>query len=385
MGASLAVTPADGAAVELHLAAYNAQVWGVTKAGKAEVVERTVAIIRRYHMVFFQEIRDASQTAIFVLLDAVNAAVAADGREYHYDMLLSPRLGRTSSKEQYAYIFRNNSVVVDSAGVFDESLLSHADVFEREPYLASFRVLGAAASAPLLDFVGIHVKPSDAIFELGNMSAVLDTRPRPAIVLGDLNADCSYLSVAEATCCVPLYADPDYTWLIDWSVDTTVKSTHCAYDRFILPAPYLPFLRPGSAVPFDFAAAFGLDAAAAEDVSDHYPIELVLDYPAAEAVPPGPPPPPPPSPTALPPPPASTTTPASTSISNGTVPAPSPSPLVTSSGAVVIAAAIGVGCVIVTAAVVVFILHRKNRLCFAIPNYDLDTMLDAYGPSASEP
>ena len=54
-------------------------------------------IIRTYDVIAIQEIRDASQTALPALVDLVNA----DGSQYDY--VVSERLGRTSSKEQYAY------------------------------------------------------------------------------------------------------------------------------------------------------------------------------------------------------------------------------------------------------------------------------------------
>ena len=302
----------------ITLCAYNPQIWGVSKASKLDVVNTTANMLVSYDLIFFQEIRDASQTAIFDLLSALNDRMTnPDHPAYpassspppelggcRYDMAMSPRQGRTSSKEQSAYIFRNCSLAILAASVFAESELppplTNVDVFEREPYVARFRVRGLVsqdylpdpppgsipvpetAQEGLLIMVGIHVKPSDALFENGNLSAVASQIDGPVIIGGDLNADCSYLNQGEAQCCVPLFTDPDYDWLIPFGQDTTVKSTTCAYDRWIVHTDYGPFTVPVDSPAdyvYDFPAVLNLDQDFAEDVSDHYPIILPLSYP----------------------------------------------------------------------------------------------------------
>ena len=63
-------------------------------------------IVRTYDIIAIQEIRDASQTALPALLDLVNV----DGSQYDY--VVSERLGRTTSKEQYAYIYNTHTIEV---------------------------------------------------------------------------------------------------------------------------------------------------------------------------------------------------------------------------------------------------------------------------------
>ena len=50
-----------------------------------------------------QEIRDKEQTAFPELVKEVNAGLSPSEQ---YDFVQSPRTGRTSSKEQYGYIFK---------------------------------------------------------------------------------------------------------------------------------------------------------------------------------------------------------------------------------------------------------------------------------------
>ena len=52
-----------------------------------------------------------------------------------YNMSISERLGRTNSKEQYAFLYRTARVEILSAHQFNDS----ADVFQREPYTVFVR------------------------------------------------------------------------------------------------------------------------------------------------------------------------------------------------------------------------------------------------------
>ncbi len=90
----------------LKLGAFNLQIFGTTKAGKPEVMEILSKIIRNYDVIAVQEIRDASQTALPALRDIVNSNGA------NYDFVVSDRLGRTTSKEQYAYLYNTQTMLV---------------------------------------------------------------------------------------------------------------------------------------------------------------------------------------------------------------------------------------------------------------------------------
>ena len=83
----------------LRIGTFNIQIFGISKASKPEVMDVLTRIIRTYDIIAIQEIRDASQTALPTLVDTVNA----DGSQYDY--VVSERLGRTTSKEQYDYIY----------------------------------------------------------------------------------------------------------------------------------------------------------------------------------------------------------------------------------------------------------------------------------------
>ena len=85
--------------------------------------------------------------------------------------------------------------------------------------------------------IGVHVKPSDARAELDGLVKVYEEAVRRfltfnILLLGDLNADCSYVS-NSAYNRLNITTDKRFVWLIGKSEDTTVADTHCAYDRLV--------------------------------------------------------------------------------------------------------------------------------------------------------
>ena len=82
----------------LHVAAFNIKVFGATKASKSGVMSVLANITQRYDVMLVQEIRDINMLAIYQLLDLVNSNLP-DGDMY--DISLSERTGRSSSKEQW--------------------------------------------------------------------------------------------------------------------------------------------------------------------------------------------------------------------------------------------------------------------------------------------
>jgi hypothetical protein len=255
----------------LRVAAFNIQVFGVSKMDEPEVVECLKEILIRYDITLIQEIRDSSFTAIYELLDEVNSMGAGN-----YAMELSDRLGRTSSKEQYAYFYKTSTVSVVSTYQWPDS----ADIYEREPFIVRFRASGYTVGD--FGFIGIHVKPDDAVNEIDKLTDVyysmrsmwnLDN----FIIGGDLNAGCTYVSSGDWAN-IRLRTDSTFLWTIGDSVDTTTSSTNCPYDRLVLAGSNLRSnYMSGTAVAYNYENGLGISNALALDVSDHYPVEMSLD------------------------------------------------------------------------------------------------------------
>jgi deoxyribonuclease-1-like protein len=168
------------------IAAFNIQIFGKTKSQKEEVMTVLKDIVREFDIVLIQEIRDASEETIPNFVNELNQM-----KDPSYGFIRSERLGRTTSKEAYAYIYNTETIQFIQGS--DYVYADVNDVFDREPYIASFK-------SGNFDFVlvGIHTKPDDAYNEIGNLtsvvSSILTANPneKDIMVMGDFNADGTY-------------------------------------------------------------------------------------------------------------------------------------------------------------------------------------------------
>ncbi|XP_023933542.1 deoxyribonuclease-1-like [Lingula anatina] len=128
----------SGGATGLKIAAFNARTFGETKMSKEEVVDILVQIVRRYDIILIQGIRDITQESIYELLSLVNKEAGGTS----YSMELSERLGRSIYyKEQYAFLYRNESAAALGSYQYDDGPDDGSDAFEREPFFVKFRSL----------------------------------------------------------------------------------------------------------------------------------------------------------------------------------------------------------------------------------------------------
>ena len=244
----------------LKIGSFNIQVFGQSKSAKTDVMNVLADIIRTYDIVAVQEIRDSSGTALDNLLRQVNS----DGSSYAY--LVSERLGRTSSKEQYAYVYNTRTVSpIGSAFTYPQT----SDIFHRTPYIASFKSNDGIFNAT---FAVIHTDPDDAaneikaLYEVAEYAKGILPADEPVIIMGDYNADGRYF---DETSYVPLKSG-DYLWIIGNEVDTTVASGDNTYDRIVSTRPNIFYT--GDAGAFRFDETYNLSHEFAAEVSDHYPV-----------------------------------------------------------------------------------------------------------------
>lgn len=247
----------------LRIGSFNIQIFGKSKAAKEEVMDVLADIIRTYDIVAIQEIRDKDQTALPKLVNLTNT------NDSDYVYIVSERLGRTTSKEQYAYIYNNQTVNLNgTAWTYPEP--NGTDPFHREPYIAAFRAVNGSFDAT---FLVIHVDPDEATEEINALDAVVNYTKKEYpdeqdfIILGDLNADCSYFD-EDSNCSI---CSDDYYWCIKNSIDTTTSATNCTYDRIIITSPAVPDYTGDSGV-FRYDILYNLTEEEMKAVSDHYPI-----------------------------------------------------------------------------------------------------------------
>jgi hypothetical protein len=88
----------------------------------------------RYDLIAVSEITDISGKAIKTLMSRVNFA---SEQPYHY--IVSPRVGRTNNKEQYALIYKPELIQVLNHLVYNDT---PSDPFAREPQIAEIKFRG---------------------------------------------------------------------------------------------------------------------------------------------------------------------------------------------------------------------------------------------------
>lgn len=263
----ITISPAE----PLKIAAFNIQIFGKSKRGKEEVMEVLTKIAQEFDIMLVQEIRDNKEETIPYYLQKINEVAGYS----KYAFQRSERVGRTSSKEAYAYFYNTDKVefIEGSAYLYEDS----DDVFEREPYITSFR-------SGNFDFTlaGIHIKPSDAYSEIASLEdvyqSVLKKNPDEfdVIFMGDFNADGTYFDEEDD---INPFKSPGRHWVITNDMDTMTK-TDWTYDRIVLMDSTFYSehdervgAKDGNAGVFYFDKEYGItDNQLVWDISDHYPV-----------------------------------------------------------------------------------------------------------------
>jgi endonuclease/exonuclease/phosphatase family metal-dependent hydrolase len=236
------------------------QVFGETKVAKPHVMEIFARIIRQYDVVAVQEIRSRSQDTLPKLIEAINAGGA------QYDFVIGPRLGRTVSKEQYAFIFDRATIEVDRNQTY--TVEDRDDVLHREPLVAWFRVRGPPTNeAFTFTLVNIHVDPDDVRREVNVLDDVFravrdDGREEDDVILiGDLNTDDRHLGqIGQSAAIVAAIS----------GVPTTVRGG-AQLDNLLFDEMATKEFT-GRAGVFDFLREYNFTLEQAAEVSDHLPV-----------------------------------------------------------------------------------------------------------------
>jgi deoxyribonuclease-1-like protein len=244
----------------IRIASFNIQVFGESKMAKPEVMKVLVDVVRQFNVVAIQEVRATSQDVVPKFVEMINAG----GR--HYEYVIGERLGRTSSKEQYAIIYDAASIEVDRSAIY--TIADPDDLLHREPLVAPFRVRGPAPNeAFTFTLIDIHTDPDETKQELDALGDVYnavrnDGRGEDDIILlGDLNVDEYHLGkLGKLPGVVPLIA----------GVPTNTRGNK-TYDNMVVhQASTSEFT--GTAAVFDLMDRYNLTMDQALEVSDHMPI-----------------------------------------------------------------------------------------------------------------
>ena len=250
---------------KLLIATFNIQVFGASKLAKREAMAVIVQVIRHFDIVAIQEVRAKEDNILPSLVNAINE----DGSRYGY--LIGPRLGRSVSTEQYAFVYDTNRVEYDPSCV--GTVQDPSDLLHREPFVARFR---PRTDMPERAFsfwlVNIHTDPDEVATEIAALADVFQSMrsARPdeddVILLGDLNASETQLG--------KLGKIPGMRWVVSGAMTNTRRTK--AYDNILFDGPSTSEFTGRWGV-FDLEKAFRLTMDQALEVSDHSPVWAEFD------------------------------------------------------------------------------------------------------------
>lgn len=249
-----------GAGESVRIATFNIQVFGESKLEDDRTMSVLAQVARQFDVLAIQEIRAKSHDIMPRFVDLINAK----GRRYDY--VIGNRLGRTNSKEQYAFVFDTETIDIDQSSLY--TVDDPDDRLHREPLVAGFRAKGADASqAFTFTLVNIHTDPDEVQAELNALDDVFravrnDGRDEDdVILLGDLNADDTQLG--------ELARIPYLAVAVSGS-PTNTRGTE-QYDNVLFDARATAEFTGRSGV-FNLMKEFDLTLEEALAVSDHFPV-----------------------------------------------------------------------------------------------------------------
>jgi deoxyribonuclease-1-like protein len=242
------------------IASYNIQVFGTTKIADRWVLERLATVIRQFDVIAIQEVRATDQTVMDRFLQVVNS----DGSQYGY--IIGPRLGRTTSKEQYAYVYNTRKIVCRKETAYtvdDPSGLLH-----RPPLVAHFQVLAPNNLPPFtFTLINIHTDPDEIKTELNVLADVyrnvrqFEFPEDDVILLGDLNCGPKdFLALGQIPGVFPLIQN----------VMTNTRQSKL-YDNIVVDQ-YSSQEFTGRSAVWDLREFFKLTVDDALRLSDHFPV-----------------------------------------------------------------------------------------------------------------
>jgi deoxyribonuclease-1-like protein len=236
----------------IRIASFNLEAFGPAKAEKPAVLEIIACTIRRFDVVALQEVRTERPDVLQRLLEQVNAT------GQHYALLAGPRVGRTSSKEQFVFVFDQATIEVDRGAAY--TVDDPDDLLHRPPFVGWFRVRGPA-------LMNIHIDPdevSDEIKVLDNLffSVRDDGRGEDDLILvGDFNADDQHLGELGRVSGIMAAIS---------RLPTNTRQTQ-QYDNLLFQLPATSEYTGRSGV-FDFLREYNLTLEQALQVSNHLPV-----------------------------------------------------------------------------------------------------------------
>lgn len=254
-----ASVPIPKAPQTIRLGTFNIQVFGKSKLGKPDVMGVLADVVRQFDILAIQEIRTQDDGHLDKFLQMVNQT----GRQYRG--IIGERIGRTSSTEQYAFVYDSEIIEVVEGSVY--TIQDPHDRLHREPLVANFRVRGPPSREPFgFRLINIHTDPDETKTELDALAdvfAVIQQSPGDddTILLGDLNVDVEHFGrLAYLPGIAPVIR----------SQNTNTRGTS-QMDNIVFDSRYTIEMT-GQAGVMDLMEMYNLSKEEALKVSDHLPV-----------------------------------------------------------------------------------------------------------------
>jgi len=244
----------------LLIGSFNIQVFGTSKLAKPDVAKILVEVVRRFDLVAIQELRATDQGVMDQFLQMINQA----GGTYRY--VVGERLGTSSSKEQYTYVYDAAKLRVTHQPT---TVRDAQGVMMRPPLATRFQCIelpeGQGFTFTLLN---VHTTPEEADRDLKAIESVVATTRQllpmedDIIVLGDFNASTAQIAkvrwFATQTAAIP----------DQWMTNTRQSKN---YDNQVFDGRATVEYTGRSGV-FNFQQLYQISLDQALQVSDHFPI-----------------------------------------------------------------------------------------------------------------
>ncbi len=258
----------------IRIATWNIQNFGASKVKNPEVMKKIAAILKDYDIIAVQEVSNVREQSDMGCPrnerdcpGAKECGMIGNALEQYLNVEYGQNYRFTFSEqikdERYLFIWDPDKVMLedsklmldqeDSLPICDETPVSTGRMV-RQPFYGKFN-----AGNRTFALLTAHTSPSINIEELEGLEYFYREAEKEGselILLGDLNADCSYLKTSDSIA----LRGQDYFWLVPDDTDTTVAASDCAYDRII-------YRKTGSN---SFSGEWGIEKNITTNMSDHY-------------------------------------------------------------------------------------------------------------------
>ncbi len=243
----------------IRIASFNAGSLGMAKMDKPHVVASLIKMFRQFDVIAIQEVQSPRDDVLPMLVEQLNTS----GRKYDY--LIGPRVGRGTTRIQYAFLFDTDALETDRYQLY--TVDDPDDLLNFEPLVGWFRCKRVPEhEAFTFSLINLRIDSNMATAEHAILSDLIEVIQKDGrgeddwIIAGDLAGDRSALHQLDVGRL--RFAIQDIPTMVagDQSLDSIFFSAQATTEY------------TGRAEAFDFLRKYNLSFEQALEISDHLPI-----------------------------------------------------------------------------------------------------------------